>query len=682
MANPGRTKDSLSRELSEARRTLSQALEATASSALGDPSDSDAHHSYVLEQTGAMMVEMGPDRRITYASATSESIQGFTPDELIGDDWLERVHPDDLGSLFDFAGQLSDPKQRPKALFRIRHRDGHWVWLDATVVLRYRTDDGEVRSVSFTRDVSESRRAALELRESEERYRRVAEASRDIIAESDQHGNPLYLSPIAADTFGIPVEEQLREDAFARVHPDDREDAAKVFAEGMARGRMELRRPYRVLHSDGSWRWIRGSGMPYQRADGKTAYLTVARDVTEAVEAEIERRQLQLRMQHAQKLESLGVMAAGIAHDFNNVLTPILGEASLAVGELPEDSPARRQAEKVLRAAHRAAALTNQMLAYTGEGPLAIDSVDLGELAEEIADLLANSAPASTVVTCELDDSLPRVEGDASQLSQVVMNLITNASEAVNDAGGRVAIRTGTVTLDRKTLANTVLGDALEPGRFVYVEVADDGCGIDAATLERIFDPFFTTKFTGRGLGLAAVLGIVRTHGGAIEIDTRRGEGTRFVVYFPPSAVPASETPVESVSPIGEWTSHGTVLVIEDDPGVRAFTEDTLSRAGLDVLAAADGREGIETFRKHKDQIRLVLLDRTMPVTGGAEAFEAIRTLDPEARVVLVSGYSEEHAARRITRRELSGFLKKPFLPEELLGVVRGALRETAEGVE
>jgi signal transduction histidine kinase len=292
--------------------------------------------------------------------------------------------------------------------------------------------------------------------------------------------------------------------------------------------------PFRMRRRDGQWIWYECTGVGYQRADGERRFIAVARDFSQRRREEEERRALEARMQQVQRLESLGVLAGGIAHDFNNLLTPIIGETRLALGDLPVTSPIRERLERILRAAQRAADLTRKMLANAGAETLRTDRVDLSQLVDELAHLVGDGATHAVNVRYELQKGLPRVEGDATQIGQVITNLVSNAFESLSPDRAQVAIRTGQLELAR-ALPNHVPGlrDALAPGRYVFLEIEDSGCGMTQETLARIFDPFFTTKFTGRGLGLAAVLGIVRNHEGGIEIDSRPGQGTRFRVLFP-----------------------------------------------------------------------------------------------------------------------------------------------------
>jgi signal transduction histidine kinase/ActR/RegA family two-component response regulator len=429
----------------------------------------------------------------------------------------------------------------------------------------------------------------------------------------------------------------------------------------------------RCRHKDGHWIWIKAIATSYLSASGERLILEVTQDVTEQVEAEQRRQKLVEQTKEAQRLESLGVLAGGIAHDFNNLLTPILGDASLALLDLPENSPARRWLRRIEKAARRAAALTNQMLAYSGQKPSLVEPLDISKLVEEMAQLLEGAVSGKSELVFDLPEDLPAVEADAAQLSQVVMNLITNATEAVRDGAGRTVLRTGQIEAE-KVESNFLIGNnELLSDHYVFLEVVDNGCGMDAQTQSKIFDPFFTTKFTGRGLGLAAAVGIVRSHGGAIEIESEVGRGTRFRVLLPSAghrvlpAAPANTS-------IENWRARGTVLVVDDDEGVRELVAETLQRAGLTVLLTGDGREAVELFRRQAKEIQVVVLDRTMPNVSGEQAFEEIRRIRPDARIILMSGYSEEQAAWHFVDGGLEAFLHKPFEPMALLERVRRSL--------
>ncbi len=398
--------------------------------------------------------------------------------------------------------------------------------------------------------------------------------------------------------------------------------------------------------------------------------------------ADARQRRLEERMQQTQKLESLGVMASGIAHDFNNILHAILGNADIALMDMAPEAVGRENLEEIQAAARRASGLTDQMLAYSGRGALAIEKMDLSGMVQEMAHILGVSDTGKAAVEYHTEENLPAIEGDASQLRQVVINLITNASEAAGDevsaadkprGGGLIAVTTAVTEATQEYLAATHAHDELPAGRYVYLEVKDTGCGMDEETRRRIFEPFFTTKFAGRGLGMAAVLGIVRAHKGAIDIQSEVDQGTTVKVLFPVLEEPA-KPPVEEAPREEEWTSHGTILVVDDEPQIRRLTRKMLQRKGFTVLTAEDGCQATEVFREHRDDIVCVLLDLTMPNMGGQEAFVELRKIRADVPVVLVSGYSEEILRDRVDGLGFAGFLKKPVRSRALLDKVRSVL--------
>jgi len=342
---------------------------------------------------------------------------------------------------------------------------------------------------------------------------------------------------------------------------------------------------------------------------------------------------------------------------------------------LPATTPARDSIEEIRKASVRAADLTRQMLAYSGKGQFVVGPVNLNELVEEMGHLLHASISKKATIAFDLADELPLIEADAAQVQQIVMNLITNASDAIGDAVGVITIRTDTVEADRALLSGAYSSDDLPEGRYVCLRVADTGCGMDNTTCARVFDPFFTTKFAGRGLGLAAVLGIVRGHSGAITVESERGRGTTFTVLFPRSERAVQAVP-EAERPAGEWRGTGTVLVVDDEQLVRDVAARILEYSGFDVITAAEAQQGVELFRQLADEITAVLLDMTMPEMSGEEAFRELRRIRPDVPVILTSGYNEQDAVGQFTEQGLAGFVHKPFDVETLVRTMREALEQ------
>ncbi|HCU35276.1 MAG TPA: hypothetical protein DGT21_07365 [Armatimonadetes bacterium] len=392
-----------------------------------------------------------------------------------------------------------------------------------------------------------------------------------------------------------------------------------------------------------------------------TGYVNIyGADITSRVEAERERGRLEAQIQAAQKLESLGVLAGGIAHDFNNILVGILGNADLAMMDLAPESPVRRRLAGIIEASERAADLTNQMLAYSGKGRFVVERVDITRLVQEMAHLLEVSASKKAVIKYDLStDQLPPVEADVTQVRQVMVNLVTNASEALVGGVGIIAIRTSSMHCNREYLRSTYIDEELPEGLYVVLEVSDTGCGMDSETLEQIFDPFFTTKFTGRGLGLAAVLGIIRGHKGAVKVYSEPAHGTSFRVLLP--AAEAADTAEAVDASTQNQAVAGTVLVVDDEEIVRDLASDMLRRLGLEVIPAADGAEALELYAECGDSLSLVVLDMTMPRMSGEEAFRRMKRLRADIPILVTSGYNEQEAIERFAGQGLAGFIQKPY---------------------
>jgi PAS domain S-box-containing protein len=381
-----------------------------------------------------------------------------------------------------------------------------------------------------------------------------------------------------------------------------------------------------------------------------------------------ERRRVEKALLQAQKLESLGVLAGGIAHDFNNLLTAILGNTELALDRADDDPALRVTLQRIEAATQRGSDLARQLLAYAGKGTFAVKPLDLNKIILELGDLLSVSLSKKVILQTDLAPDLPPVNTDAAQFQQIIMNLVINASEAMEDQPGTVILRTRSLTYTQADLASICPGQVLEPGPFVRLEVADNGCGMDPETIGRIFDPFFTTKFTGRGLGLSAMLGIVRGHRAGIRVESTPGEGTTFILLFPASA-PAAAVPEPAGEPAPVTT--GTVLVVDDEHMLRELARKGLEAAGYQVLEAVDGLDALAVFQAQKQAVDLVLMDMTMPRMGGAEAFRRLRGLDPALRVVLTSGYTQREAMESLADLPPDGFLQKPFRIRDLVDKIR-----------
>ncbi len=463
----------------------------------------------------------------------------------------------------------------------------------------------------------------------------------------------------------------------SRIHPDDK-GRTQAEVQRLLESTESIDMEYRLVGPDATVRWMRDRTRVDRDAQGLAIRLHgTSQDITERKRAEEERRLLDERMQQTQKLQSLGVMAGGIAHDFNNLLHVIEGNVAYAVSKMPPEASSRENLLEIQTASRRATELTDQMLAYSGKQNLVIEKLDLTSLVREMAQLLEVSHSKKAIVKYAFDENLPAIDCDPSQVRQVVMNLITNASEAIGDESGSISIETGVLYGEDEQVSGGGFKEKLLDGRYVYLKVTDTGCGMDEETQRLMFDPFFTTKFTGRGLGLAAVLGIMRAHAGGIGINSEPGKGTTFKIMFPALNESAETTSVEA--PIEkDWIGEGTILVVDDEASVRKLTELLLKSKGFNVLTAADGREAIDVFRRHEDEIDLVLLDQTMPVMGGDEALIELRRICKDVRVVLLSGYAEKELNERAKELGYSGFLKKPVDNNHLLDMIHKTLKGIA----
>jgi nitrogen-specific signal transduction histidine kinase/ActR/RegA family two-component response regulator len=409
------------------------------------------------------------------------------------------------------------------------------------------------------------------------------------------------------------------------------------------------------------------------RLEREERILLAIEDVTEIRRAEDEARQ-------SQKMEAIGYLAAGVAHDFNNLLTSMVGNASLLLNALPAGDSGQSALESIVSSGERAAELTRQLLAYAGKGRFYVERVDLSEVVMRTGRLIHQSIPPAVQVRMDLDGHLPLLLADPSQVQQVAMNLTINAAEAIGAAGGVVLVTTGRQTVTHEALPDLYSGEKVAPGEYVFLEVRDNGSGMDEQTVKRIFDPFFTTKFTGRGLGLAAVLGIVRQHKGAVQVHSVPGRGSSFRTLF--AVAETGPAPKAEGEVRRELRGVATILVVDDEEMIRNFSKSALESYGYEVLLAADGYEGVRMFRERAGEIGMVLLDVAMPRMGGRATLEQIREIRPDVPVLVCTGFGDLDAEARFTKSEIVGFLAKPYTAKQLARKIKecmGAGRATQE---
>ena len=525
-------------------------------------------------------------------------------------------------------------------------------------------------------DITERRRTEKALRESEERFRLLAQNIPGTIylCHNDADYTMVYLNDEVERLTGYTASEltEKRVSYGRLIHPDDRQTVADEIERAIVNGGA-FHLSYRILHRSGEWRWADEVGCTFPFGDAPMLEGFI-QDATVKHHAEEERRELENRIRETQKLESLGVLAGGVAHDFNNLLLAIIGNADLARMALPRTSPAREHLVDIETAARRAADLCRQMLAYSGRGKFMPERLSLNEIIQNTLPMLEVSVSKRVALRTQLARDLPPIEADTGQMRQLLMNLVVNASEAVGDNYGVVTLATGMRDCDERYFKTSYLSDKLAPGTYAYLEVTDTGCGMDDETRERIFEPFFSTKFTGRGLGMPAVLGIVRGHNGAIKVYSEPGKGSTFLVLFPALQVQANGEAANGEEEQAGWKGAGTVLLVDDEDSVRSVGKRMLIRAGFDVLLARDGTEALALFRQRADEIVCVILGVTLPDMDGEQCYRGLRELRADVPVILSSGYTEQFVSEQFVGDVPGGFIQKPYVLGNLVEALREAL--------
>jgi PAS domain S-box-containing protein len=485
-----------------------------------------------------------------------------------------------------------------------------------------------------------------------------------------------FVSPSARTVIGHAPAELLGRSLSAIIHPEDWPGVARVLAKhahepsGTAG---ELLCEYRARHRDGRWVWLETRGRTVSGPDGPGGLILSTRDVTK-------RRELEASMLQAQKLESLGLLAGGVAHDFNNILMAIMGNAEVSAHALPPSSPLHEHLTTIVSSSERAADLCKQMMTYAGRSGSTLTRVQLNDVLRDIHALVGAAVPAKARLGYALGEVLPPIDADPAQLRQIAMNLVINAAEAIGDRGGDVRIASGTLAFetpfDVGPQENHLQLFAARPqGQHVYLRISDDGSGMDQATLERIFDPFFTTKFTGRGLGLSAVVGIVYHHRGFIRVTTQPGHGTTFTVAFPVAVRAAVPEPAVAPAPVrAAWRGAGLCLVVDDDGDVLDITREMLTSMGFSVITATDGAYALDVFRRRSREVAFVICDVAMPRMDGGELVQALRAIRPDVTIAIMTGFAEADMRERFAPLQVARVIQKPFSYDELLKAARALL--------
>ncbi|MDD5284291.1 MAG: response regulator [Desulfuromonadaceae bacterium] len=543
--------------------------------------------------------------------------------------------------------------------------------------LAYRQIEQQARELEqrVAERTDELREKNCELSKSEERLDQLAEHSRTISWEVDAQGLYTYLSHVSEAVIGYHPDEIVFKKHFYDIHPDEgREPFKKAAFEVFERKDVFQNLVNPIQTKDGSVVWVSTNGFPMLNADGTLrGYRGSDADITERIRAEEEKQALEQQFNQTQKLESLGVLAGGIAHDFNNILAVIIGYCYMVKMDY---EAARDHIPEIEKAADRAAALCRQMLDYAGKTQMVMSPINLWMLVGEMINMLQSTLPQNAVIRTDLSTDIPCINCDSSQIRQIVMNLIINASEAIGEAQGEIRVSLAKTAIVAGQSEKDYNGQPILPGSYLCLEVTDNGCGMDEETKWRIFEPFFTTKFTGRGLGMSAVLGIVKSHGGALQLFSQPGQGTTFKVYLPVQKSDIAEESPEQVSS-AVWKGNGTILLVEDEQQVALVAKTMLEAMGFTAIAAENGKEALELYQKHAADIALVLTDLGMPLMDGYTLFHELKKIKPELPIIISSGFGDTSVTSRIAREGIAGLATKPYsfdqLREVLKSVVEGA---------
>lgn len=588
--------------------------------------------------------------------------------------WESIIHPEDKDWVTWNSEEQSKSQDTFTLQYRIQAKNGDTLWVEDYVNVLRNEDNSPERLYGFFVDITQKKRFELQLKEQERHFRSLVEDGLDVIFLLNANGTIRYVTPNVSRVLGF-AQELIQGRRFTELL---RKEKKQEFEANILRSKSipgsHFSGEVNVAHQEGSLRLWEYTARNHLHNEVTNAIVVNCRDITNRRAIEEDRQKLERELYQAAKLESLGVMAAGIAHDFNNLLTIIMGNLTLVSLAMPEGSPAREQLAAAEEASMLAANLTSQMLAYSGHGHRISRSIRIEPIVRESLDFLQNTVGKQTQFELDIDDDLPPIIGDADQMKQIIVNLVSNGIEASEPDAGKLTISVSKITINPSEGKGPKLSQPLTQGDYLCIEVKDYGTGIDASAIDRIFDPFFTTKFTGRGLGLSVVLGIAHSHGGAIQLESEPTVGTTVRVYLPSEN---REKIKHDSSPKVQIDSSSTplsILVIEDEMPIQKLLRVILERAGHTVELASDGMEGMSQL--NAQSFDLVLLDLSLPSMAGDEVYRKIQDKYPTIPIVVMTSVHEERLRELLNEGERPFVLQKPFTPDGLYQLIAEASQE------
>jgi len=623
------------------------------------------HQLETSERSYRQLVDLIPDavgihrdgRWLFVNQAFADVFAAASPNDVVGSAVLDRVHLQDREKVARrIQTGIEQRKKVPLITERLLRFDGSWFW--GEVQGRPMDLDGKPAVLVVMRDVDMRMQAEQENR----RLLQAVEQSAEPLMLMNPDGVVEMANPAAAALYNLSIDQMTGRYA-AELRGGQRGDSRYLEVVNMVNSGQSWCGELEVETGNGTQIIARRVSPVFDEQGRVERQVCIDRNITE------EKKQA-TQLEHTQRLESLGILAGGIAHDFNNILMAIMGNAAIASRSLSDAVPAKMMLKRIEEASHRASDLCKQMLAYSGKGHFVVKPLSLSTLVGEMTRLMEVSIHKDIELSYQLAEQLPMVEADAAQIQQVVLNLITNANEAIGEKAGVITFATGVIDADAACLDQSVAKMEIPQGKYVFIEVSDTGCGMDGVTLEHIFDPFYTTKFTGRGLGMSAVMGIVRGHHGALLVRSEVGQGTTFKLLLPVMEDVPYPGEKRSTASQSACSFEGMVMVVDDEEHIREVATIMLEDLGFEVMTAVNGEEAVELYQQYGDGIGVILLDMTMPKMDGSECFRVLRSIAPHVQVILSSGYSEEDVTSRFAGKGVAGFLQKPYSPEQLQAVL------------